>query len=225
VNVQWRLFLAALHFVTRSSSSTDSDTVPPHSATRFVPLIGILVGLLAAAVYWSAAQLWPTNVAVAIAMLATALVTGWAAAGNAQGNPGALCWIFIWLIKYNVLMALSAASVPVPLPAYLTLGLIMVAGQAASRALVVSIMATAALDVPRVNANDLIVALMLGFAPATLLGVPGLVGLVTAIAMRLALTAILLPKLRYAFRERLEIAQHASEICFYLGALATWQYS
>jgi adenosylcobinamide-GDP ribazoletransferase len=239
VNGQWRLFLAALRLVThRPGSAADSaDEVLPHEATRFVPLVGIVVGLVGAGTYWLGAEIWPTNVAVAVSMLATILATAnfkqpslpkdhtSADTFDAPGGSfSALYWVFVLLIKYNALMALSAASVPLSLPAYLTLGLIMTAGQAASRALVVSVMATDTRALLRVTTNDLTVALIVGLAPAALLGIPGLIGLVTAIIMRLGLTAVILSRLKSGFRQRLDLTQQLTEVGFYLGALATWKY-
>ena len=221
---QWRLFLAALGFVVNLPMSAGERNGPggadlPHAATRYVPLIGIVIGMVAAGAYWLAAQLWPTSVAVVLAMLAPAALIG-----NRAASFRPLYWTFLLLVQYNALMALSAANVPVPLPAFLTLGLIMVAGHAASRALVVSVMATDARTALRVTSNDLSVALIVGLAPAALLGIPGLIGLVSAIIARLGLKAYLLPMLRSGYREDLEITQHMTEVCFYLGALAAWKY-
>jgi hypothetical protein len=117
-------------------------------------------------------------------------------------------------------MALSAANVPIPLPDGVALGFIMVAGHAASRALVVSVMGSR----PRVANMDLSIALCLGLAPAAFLGIPGLVGLAAAIATRLVLTAFVLPKLPADPRTRTGVTQHFTEIGLYLGALAAWRY-
>ena len=224
MNTPWRLFLAALRFVThRSTSPDDSSRATPQEAARFLPLVGILLGLWAGAIYWVGSQLWPTSVAVILCMLATALLEGRAAG---VGTPYG---IFVIIIQYNALMALSAAHVPMALPPYLALGLIMVAGQAASRALVVSVMATdsGSADASansRPTLNDLALALFIGLSPAGVLGIPGLIGLVAAILVRLLLTAALLPRLRYGYRERLDVTQRLTEASFYLGALATWKY-
>lgn len=203
---------------------------------RFVPLIGIVVGLIGAAAYWTAAQIWPTHVAVVISMLVSALITEnprarAAPTGHApraptmpQADSGGLYWVFVTLIKYNALMALSAAHAPFSLPAFVTLGLIMVAGQAASRALVVSVIATDTGAALRVSSKDLAVALILGFVPATLLGIPGLAGLAAAIVMRLLLGTNVAGKLTCGDRKRLEVTQQSTEVCFFLGALATWKY-
>jgi hypothetical protein len=128
------------------------------------------------------------------------------------------------------LMALSAANVPLPLPAYCALGVIMIVAQAASRGLVVSVMAVdppAASDagtVSHITTADLVIALGLGLAPATVLGIPGLVGLVAAIVIRLGLTPRALRSFDFAARERLEIVQQLTELGFYLGALASWKW-
>jgi hypothetical protein len=113
-------------------------------------------------------------------------------------------------------MALSAANLAFPLPANLALGLILVAGNASSGALAVSMKPAAHLDLG--------IALAIGFAPAALIGMPGLIGLACAIGARIALAA-------YARRRRLsigvgvlDITQQATELCFYLGVLAARSY-
>jgi len=210
MSMEWRPALLALRSIQR---------VP----ARYLPLVGILVGAIGGGIYWLAAQLWPTSVAVVLAMLATVLTTASSSQSSSKG-PGPIYWVFVLLIKYSALMALSAARAPFPLPEYLTLGLIMVAGHATSRALLVSVMATHARAATRVTATDLGVALALGLAPAALLGIPGLIGLAAAIVMRLVLGAYAFPKLTGEFPERLDVTQQLTETCFYLGALATWKY-
>jgi len=210
MSMEWRPALLALRSIQR---------VP----ARYLPLLGILVGAIGGGIYWLAAQLWPTSVAVVLAMLATVLTAASSSQSSAKG-PGPIYWVFVLLIKYSALMALSAARAPFPLPENLTLGLIMVAGHATSRALLVSVMATHARAATRVTATDLGVALGLGLAPAALLGIPGLIGLAAAIVMRLVLGAYAFPKLTGEFPERLDVTQQLTETCFYLGALATWKY-
>jgi len=92
----------------------------------------------------------------------------------------------------------------------------MIAGQACSRALALSASKPAAY-------GDLGIALLIGFAPAVLIGMPGLVGLATAIVARIAFIA-------YARRTRASVAsdpdmiQGLTEVCFYLGAVAARAY-
>jgi adenosylcobinamide-GDP ribazoletransferase len=214
---QWRLFVAALRFVIRPVFGTDS--IAPHAAARFVPLVGIVVGLIGAATYWFAAQLWPTNVAVLFSMLVTFAITG------PRSTSSAVYWVFVLLIEYNVLMSLSSANVPFALPPYVPLGVILVAGQAASRAMAVSVMATRGPVAERAASVDLFVALIVGLAPAALLGIPGLVGLAAVIGLRLALGVWVLPHLLPGARGQLEVTQRITAIGFYLGALAAWNYS
>jgi adenosylcobinamide-GDP ribazoletransferase len=198
------------------------------AALRFVPLVGIVVGLVGAAAYWLAAQLWPTNVAVVLSMLASLLAesVAWAAEPDAQrGGLSGLYWVFVLLVEYNVLMALSSANVPFSLPEFLPLGLILVAGHAASGAMAASVMATHGPSPLRAASIDLSMALVSGLAPAALLGIPGLAGLVSAIGMRLVLGGRVLSRLKSGFRDQLEVTQRVTAISFYLGALATWKYS
>lgn len=164
---QWRLFLLALRYFTRIP-------VPPwvilgktriDSAARFLPLVGAVVGTVGGAVYWGAAEFWPTSIAVVLSMLATMLATGaihelgladtcclLSAAKPAEKSPdskgvkalgsfGMLIVVFFIFTKYNALMALSASSLAFALPPNIALGLIMIAAHAASRALVVSAIA------------------------------------------------------------------------------------
>lgn len=212
MNAQWRLLLAALRYVFPGPRPSDDD-LQDREAVRFVPLAGMLVGLLGGFVYWLAVEVWPASVALILSLLATALATGDLGQRHAA-------WVFALLIKYNALMALSAANVPFPLPADAALGFLMVAGHAASRALMVSVMANR----PRVAPLDLSVALCLGLAPAAFLGIPGLVGLAVAIATRLGLGALVLPGFPGGHRDRLAITQQFTEIGLYLGALAAWRY-
>jgi hypothetical protein len=195
------------------------------TAPRFLPLVGAAVGAVGGGIYWLGAQIWPTSVAVVVSMLATTLLStrvGGAAGttGGAVGTPATALGLFGFvvavLLKYNALMALSAASLPFPLPANVALGLIMIAGNAASRALVISMK-------PASHA-DLGIAWVLGFAPAALIGLPGLVGLAAAIAARSALMAYSRRRPPSVAAAQLDLGQQLTEICFYLGALAARAY-
>jgi adenosylcobinamide-GDP ribazoletransferase len=197
------------------------------TAPRFTPLLGVLIGAVGGGVYWLGAQIWPTSVAVVLSMLATALLSARTGTGTSAGTssgtggwaPGSesLGFVFAVLVKYNALMALSAANLPYPLPANLALGLIMIAGQASSRALVVSASKPA-------SHGDLVGALAIGFAPAALIGIPGLIGLVAAIVARIAFIAFIKRNRPSVAAAELDMTQQLTEVCFYLGALATWAY-
>lgn len=220
------------------------------AAPRFTPVVGALIGAVGGGVYWLSALLWPASIAVIVSMLATALL---AARADADGGPGAtfvagdhssasagagaqssgapsrsepLRFVFAVLVKYNALMALSAANLPFALPANLALGLIMVAGQASSRALVVSVLVSPGRPAAAVPAShgDLALALALGFAPAVLIGIPGLIGLAAAIITRMAYIAYVRRRRPSVGAADLDATQQLTELCFYLGALASWAY-
>jgi adenosylcobinamide-GDP ribazoletransferase len=191
------------------------------TAPRFTPLVGVLIGAAGGGVYWLGAQIWPTSIAVVLAMLATALLSARSGAGSVAGartpRTELLAIVFALLIKYNALMALSAANLPYRLPANVALGLIMIAGQASSRALAVSASKP-------VSYADLGIALAVGFAPAALIGIPALIGLAAAIAARIAFIAYIRRSRPSVTAAELDLTQQLTEVCFYLGALATWSY-
>ena len=191
---------------------------------QFAPLLGILIGALGGAVYWLAVQIWPSSVAVILSMALTAVLTT-----EFRAMPAArldlLGRVLCLLIKYNALMALSAAKLPFAVPANVPLALIMIAGYAASFAVLVSVMATRReKSAPRVGHGALIFALLIGFAPAVLLGIPGLAGLAAAVVAGLGLIAFLRHKKISGSGDILDLAQLLTEAAFYLGALATWRY-
>ena len=191
---------------------------------QLAPLPAILIGALGGAIYWLAAQIWPSRVAVILSMAATALLTT-----EFRTLPATrldlLSRVLCLLIKYNALMALSAAKLPFAVPANIPLALIMICGYAASFALMVSMLATRpAKSTPKVGHAGLARALVIGFAPAALLGVPGLVGLAAAIVAAMILIAFLRYRKNAASEDTLDLTQLITEACFYLGALASWRY-
>ena len=235
---QWRLLLAALRFGSHLPAAAFKGTgvAYPGAAARYFPVAGALVGALGGAVYWLGAQLWPTSIAVVLAMLATTAMSSRrresADAGQPAGEPaprgggsaldgggrafGIVAFVFALLLKYNALMALSAAGLPFAAPANAALGLIMICGHAASFALAVSVMG--------VSSGSLSIALLIGFAPAAVLGIPGLVGLAGAVIGSLGFAAYLRFERSAGSRDALDMTRLLSEACFYLGALAAWSY-
>jgi adenosylcobinamide-GDP ribazoletransferase len=198
------------------------------TAPRSSPLLGAAIGALGGAVYWLGAQLWPTSIAVLLSMLATTLLTArarGAAAADGGMDLGTAGIVFSVLIKYDALMALSAANLALALPANLALGFIMIAGHASSRALAVSVLAAPAdAGSKPASLGDLGIALGLGFAPAALLGMPGLVGLAAAIVARIAFVAYLRRTDRRLGSGALDTLRQLTEVCFYLGAVAARAY-
>src|ERR1700722_2758806 len=219
MTTQWRLFLTALRFDTRlpAAALEGVNVTYPGAAARHFPGAGALVGAIGGGVYWLATLLWPASVAVVLSMLATTTIFGRvhdiaAAERPEQGSTrktaehayGVVAFVFVLLLKFNALMALSAASLPFAVPANAALGLIMICGHAAGCALITSLMASPTGAASRTgNASysgiasspitnvDLSIALAVGFAPAALLGIPGLVGLAAAILARVGYGAYL----------------------------------
>jgi len=192
---------------------------------KFAPLIGALIGALGAAAYWLSAQFWPSSVAVILCMA----LTTWLSAGLTSASPPTRfnlgVRLFCLLIKYSALMALSAAKLPFAAPANVPLGVIMLCAHAASFALMISVLTLRPPnEASKLGSGTLSIALLLGLAPATILGIPGLSGLAAAIAVSLVLIAILRLQRTNASDELLALAQLLAEVGFYLGALATWSY-
>jgi len=192
-------------------NSAPRDHGAPSSAGRFASLAGLGVGTLCGGVYWVAVQLWPSSVAVMLAILAGTLISNEMRPAAAAERMELVSQVFYVLIKYNVLMALSAAHLPFAAPANTTVGLIMICGYGASRALLVW-MGSRAAAIPHL---DLALAILIGFVPAVLLGVPGLIGLAAAVASVIALMRA---------RVGSSLAPWITELCFYLGAQASWSY-
>jgi adenosylcobinamide-GDP ribazoletransferase len=189
------------------------------------PLLGIAIGALGGAVYWLAAQIWPSSVAVILSMAASALLTTEFRAIGAT-RLDLLGRVLGLLIKYNALMALSAAKLPFAAPANFPLALIMICGYAASFALLVFVMATGGAEksAAKIGHAALILALALGFAPAALLGIPGLIGLAAAVTAGIGLLAFIKYRRIGSSAEALDLTQLTTEACFYLGALASWRF-
>ena len=194
------------------------------AAPRLLPLLGAAVGAVGGGVFWAGAQIWPASVAVIMAMLATTWLGAWLAEwpaerlgrGGQTPQPGVLVIVFALFIKFNVLMALSAANLPFPVPANLALGLILIAGHSSSSALAVSMKPATHLDLG--------IALAIGFAPAACIGMPGLIGLACAIGGRIAFAGYLRRRRLAIGAAELDLTRLGTELCFYLGTLAARSY-
>ena len=198
------------------------------SAPRFSPLLGVVIGAAGGAVYWLGAQVWPASVAVVLSMLATEVMPTTHA--DQARVFGAVGFVFALLLKYSTLMALSAANLPFAVPANVALGLIMICGHAASRALAVSLTVWPDHDSPQpvrptpISNGDLVFVLAIGFAPAALLGIPGLIGLAAAVLARVAFAAYLKRRRKTMVNAAFYATQQLTEVCFYLAALASWPF-
>ncbi len=187
------------------------------TASRFAPLVGLSIGALSGAAYWVAVQLWPSSIAVMLSILVGALLTNEMLQVAVATRREVLSQVFYVLIKYNVLMALTAANLPFAAPPNTALWLIMICGYGAGRSLLVCVMGnrSAPRTVP-LSHLDFALALLIGCAPAALLGLPGLIGLAAAVLSVIALMRVA--------RGGAALAPWIAELCFYLGAQASWSY-
>ncbi|WBS03759.1 adenosylcobinamide-GDP ribazoletransferase [Pseudoduganella sp. SL102] len=76
--LQLRLFFIALQFFTRLPIPAWVGFEPHwlHHASRYFPLVGLVVGAIAAAIYWAAAMVLPPAVAVLLSTAAGIYLTG-----------------------------------------------------------------------------------------------------------------------------------------------------
>lgn len=75
---QLNLFFNALVFFTRipAPQGVDFSAENLNRASRYFPLVGAFVGLIAALVWWCSAQFFPNEIAILLSMAATLLATG-----------------------------------------------------------------------------------------------------------------------------------------------------
>lgn len=158
---EFRLFLRALQYFTRLPVPASIGHGPDQlgQTARYLPLIGLVVGLAAAAALWLSAHVFPASVAVGLALVAGILITGafhedglsdfadgLGAATRERalaimkdshvGAYGVIALVLVLLLKYEALTALVARHSP----GFAAFAL--VAGHVVSRALAVSVMAT-----------------------------------------------------------------------------------
>lgn len=158
LKLQWRYFQLAVGFFTRLPvpALSDFQEAELNHAARYFPLVGLLIGLIAAIVWWLAAFIFPASIAVLCSMAATIYLTGAfhedGLADSADGlgggmdrsrkleimqdsrlgSYGAIALIGILVFKFQALSALPVAMLPFAL----------IAGHALSRLAAVYIMAT-----------------------------------------------------------------------------------
>jgi hypothetical protein len=157
-------------------------------------------------------------------MASTAILTTRLPGGIPAARLDASSRLLCLLIKYNALMALSAAKLPFDVPANVPLGFIMLCGYAASFALPLPVTALRPAKTAPLSSGALALALAIGFAPAALLGIPGLVGLAAATLAAMGILVFLKVGRAPSSQPAPALTQSLTEVCFYLGALATWRY-
>ena len=193
--------------------------------TKFAPLVGLFVGAIGGAAYWLGVQLWASSIALIFCLLAGVLLTNDLSESRGISRLEGLSQLFYVFLKYNVLMALTAAKLPFAAPPNAALPLIVICAGGASRALYVSIVASLPQKTaPRILNRDLGWVLLMGLSPSVLLGIPGLVGLAVAIVSSIGVGSYLKSMRGLQRGGTLRAACAVAELTFYLGAQASWSY-
>ena len=249
---EWNAFAVAIRFLTRLPIPGDATGGPEGLAAgvRYYALVGALIGIVCAGVYWLALLVLPGPVAIVLAIAAGPAITGafhedgladtfdgiGAGAGDRQraleimrdsrlGTYGTVALIAALALKFAALAALSPATV----------GIALVAGHGMSRLSGVIAMQTsryvrdagAATPVAeRLGGTGWFVTLLTGA-----LLVVGLAAFLSPVAALLALAGLgaghvlmrlyFEPRLKGYTGDALGAVQQASEIGLYLG-LAAW---
>lgn len=253
-----RTFFAALRFFTRLPVPAQLGNWVGHSAEqlgrtpRYLPLVGIVVGAIGAAVTEAGALLLPPSVAIVLGMVTTILITGAfhedGLADSADGfgggwdkpqvlaimkdsrigSYGVLALVLILLLKFVMLLELDAQAPPLGLAG------LLIAAHAASRLAPVVLMSL--LDYVRddettksksltggIGKGSLLFASLCAIAPAFLL---------PAVTVALAFGGVLLTTAACAYYIKRRIggytgdclgaSQQLAEVAFYTGALCVF---
>jgi adenosylcobinamide-GDP ribazoletransferase len=241
---EFRLFITALMFFTRIpcarwAGSSEEDL---NGASKYFPLVGILIGIAAAAVYLIAMEVFPLELAILLSMAATLLLTGafhedgladaadglgggW---GKEQvltimqdsrlGSYGALTIFMALLIKFQALAHLNPTLIPIAL----------VAGHALSRFCAVLVISSQQYVrasgktkplATRLSMGGLVIAALCGLAPLALLSPFMLWSLVPVALIWLWFSRLLQRRLGGYTGDCLGAMQQLCELAFYLGIL------
>ncbi|MDP3087897.1 MAG: adenosylcobinamide-GDP ribazoletransferase [Methylotenera sp.] len=242
---QWRYFLTAMMFFTRIPISLKNfDEADLNKATRFFPLVGILVGAIGALVFWLCDILLPLEVAVLISMVATILLTGafhedgltdaidglgggWnkeqvltIMVDSRIGSYGAAGLALALLIKYQALSYQTAMFIPTSI----------IAGHALSRLCAVLVMHTQSYVkaegkakplATELHFTELIVATFFGLLPLAFLEMRYLAALIPVAIVWLWFSAKIKSRIGGYTGDCLGAMQQLTEIAFYVGLLAS----
>src|SRR5512146_1335314 len=117
-----RLLLTAVQFFTRLPVPVwvGHSAQQLEQSARYLPLVGVLVGTIAAVVLWLSAQVLPLTVSVGLSMVAGILATGAFhedglsdfADGMRVGAYGAIALVLVLLLKFEALASMCGALSP-----------------------------------------------------------------------------------------------------------------
>lgn len=241
----WRYLLTAVMFFTRIPVRLqDFDEANLNKSTRFFPLVGILVGLVGAAVFWFCNKLLPIEIAVLLSMVATVLLTGafhedgladaidglgggWTKeqvlaimVDSRIGSYGAIGLVLALLTKYQALSYQTATLIPASI----------IAGHAISRLCAVLVMATQSYVktegkskplATQLSLVELVMATFFGLLPLTFLAVKYLLALLPVVIVWLWFSIKIKKRIGGYTGDCLGAMQQLTEIAFYVGLLAS----
>ncbi|MFI5149699.1 MAG: adenosylcobinamide-GDP ribazoletransferase [Bacteroidia bacterium] len=153
-----KIFFTALMFYTRLPCPAWVDHDPLHltKATRYLPLVGMLVGCICAGIWYGAQLVFPAPVAVTLSMLGGVLVTGgfhedgladvcdgfgggWTREkildimkDSRVGAFGVMGLVLVFLLKFSLLVSINPALLP----------LVLIAAHALSRFVTITFLYT-----------------------------------------------------------------------------------
>ncbi|MDP3309019.1 adenosylcobinamide-GDP ribazoletransferase [Methylotenera sp.] len=242
---QWHYFLTAVMFFTRIPIHFNHfDEADLNKATRFFPLVGILVGAIGALVFWLSDILLPLEVALLLSMASTILLTGafhedgltdavdglgggWTReqvltimVDSRIGSYGATGLVLVLLTKYQALSYQSAVFIPAS----------MIAGHSLSRLCAVLVMFTQSYVkaegkskplATQLNIKELIIATFFGLLPMVFLDIKFLAALVPVAIVWLLFSAKIKARIGGYTGDCLGAMQQLTEIAFYVGLLAS----
>ncbi len=242
---QWHYFLTAVMFFTRVPVRFSSfDNADLNKATRYFPLIGILVGAVGALVFWLSDILLPLEIALLLSMASTILLTGafhedgladavdglgggWnreqvlaIMVDSRIGSYGAIGLFLVLLTKYQALTYQWAALIPATL----------IAGHALSRLCAVLVMSTQNYVkaegkskplATQLTITELIIATFFGLVPLAFLEMKFLAALVPVAIVWLWFSAKIKSRIGGYTGDCLGAMQQLTEVAFYVGVLAS----
>ncbi len=240
---QWRYFLTAVMFFTR---------IPVHfahfnqqelnQATRFFPLVGILVGSVGAVVFYLCHNILPLSIAVLLSMAATTMLTGafhedgladtidglgggWTReqaltimVDSRIGSYGSIGLALVLLTKHQSLVEISAHFIPMAL----------IAGHALSRLCAVFVMFSQSYVkadgkakplATKIKPYELLIASFFGLLPLYFIGLNNLLALFPVAITGIWFSKTINARLGGYTGDCLGAMQQLTEVAFYIGLL------
>ena len=247
---EWRSFVLALGFFTRIPvpGFADFQERDLNYAAKYFPLVGTIVGAIAALIFVLTNRMFTQDIAIILSMVASIYMTGafhedgltdaidglgggW---GKEQvlaimqdsriGSYGAVAIILVLLLKFTALTHVAISSVPA----------VLIAGHSLSRLCAVLVMATQSYVKSSGKAKplatqltmlDILLAVIFGLLPLWLLnstnyGSASYVALIFVVVVWLWFSYVIKKRIGGYTGDCLGATQQLTEVAFYLGLIA-----